>query len=81
MSDDLVAKWNISLPDGKYKIEFEHGTTSGRRVITVNDKVCIYNFWGGRVLSKWTLRFVYLDILKDIKKKDTQPPKFFFCKL
>jgi len=42
MSDDLVAKWNISLPDGKYKIEFEHGTTSGRRVITVNDKVYIY---------------------------------------
>jgi hypothetical protein len=68
MSDDLVAKWNISLPDGKYKIEFEHGTTSGRRVITVNDKVCIYNFLGGRVLSKWTLNFVYIDILKDIKK-------------
>jgi len=39
MSDDLVAKWNISLTEGKYKIEFEHGTTSGRRVIRVNDKV------------------------------------------
>ena len=39
MSDDLVARWDISLPDGKYKIEFEHGTTSGRRVIRVNEKV------------------------------------------
>lgn len=39
MSEDLVARWNISLPDGKYTIEFEHGTTSGRRVIRVNDKV------------------------------------------
>ena len=38
-SEDLVARWNISLPDGKYAVEFEHGTTSGRRVIRVNDKV------------------------------------------
>ena len=42
MSDDLVAKWNISLPDGRYKVEFEHGTTSGRRVIRVNDKVIYF---------------------------------------
>jgi len=45
MSDDLVAKWNIELPDGKYKIEFEHGTTSGRRVIRVNDKEIFRQNW------------------------------------
>ena len=45
MSDDLVAKWNISLPDGRYKIEFEHGTTSGRRVIRVNDKEIFRENW------------------------------------
>lgn len=39
MSDDIVGKWNLSLPDGRYTIEFEHGTTSGKRVIRVNDKV------------------------------------------
>lgn len=39
MSDDVVGRWNLSLSDGKYKIEFEHGTTSGKRVIRVNDKV------------------------------------------
>lgn len=39
MSEDLVARWQISLPEGKHVIEFEHGTTSGRRVIRVNDKV------------------------------------------
>jgi hypothetical protein len=44
-SEDLVAKWNISLPDGKYKIEFEHGTTSGRRVIRVNDKEIFRENW------------------------------------
>ena len=45
MSEDLVAKWDISLPDGKYKIEFEHGTTSGRRVIRVNDKEIMRQNW------------------------------------
>ena len=41
MSDDLVARWDIALADGKYRVEFEHGTTSGRRVIRVNDKVIL----------------------------------------
>ncbi len=42
--NDTVARWNISLADGKYCIEFEHGTTSGRRVIRVNNKVIEYFF-------------------------------------
>ena len=44
VAEDLVARWNISLPDGRYKVEFEHGTTSGRRVIRVNDKVSLNTF-------------------------------------
>ena len=43
MSDDIVGRWNLSLPDGRYVIEFEHGTTSGKRVVRVNDKVRAYN--------------------------------------
>lgn len=39
MSSDLVATWSIALPDGKHKVEFEHGTTSGKRVIIVDGKV------------------------------------------
>ena len=39
MSEDLVAVWNIALADGCFKIEFEHGTTSGRRVIRINGNV------------------------------------------
>lgn len=39
MSDDIVGQWKLSLPDGRYTIEFEHGTTSGKRVIRVNNKV------------------------------------------
>ena len=38
---DLVADWTISLPDGIHKVEFEHGTTSGKRVIWVDGKVNI----------------------------------------
>jgi len=38
-SSDLVATWTLSLPDGKHKVEFEHGTTSGKRVIIVDGRV------------------------------------------
>ena len=30
---DVVALWEVSLPDGIHVIDFEHETTSGRRVI------------------------------------------------
>ena len=26
---DLVAVWEVSLPDGNHVVEFEHGTASG----------------------------------------------------
>lgn len=39
MSSDLVAVWEVSLGDGVHTIEFEHGTTSGKRVIRVDGKV------------------------------------------
>ena len=36
---DLVAVWNLHLSDGIHKVEFEHGTTSGKRVIIVDGEV------------------------------------------
>lgn len=36
---DLVAVWDVALSDGIHKIEFEHGTTSGKRVVYVDGKV------------------------------------------
>ena len=36
---DIVAQWEVSLSDGIHRIEFEHGTTSGKRVVRVDDKV------------------------------------------
>ena len=41
-SSDLVAAWEVALSDGVHKIEFEHGTTTGKRVIFVNGKVSIF---------------------------------------
>jgi len=38
-SSDLVAQWQVPLSDGVHFIEFEHGTTTGKRVIRVNGKV------------------------------------------
>ena len=33
---DIAAEWTIHLPDGIHKVKFEHGTTSGKRVIWVD---------------------------------------------
>jgi len=35
-SRSIVASWKIVLPEGEFHIEFEHGTTSGKRVIWIN---------------------------------------------
>ena len=49
---DTVAVWNVPMSDKMYKIEFEHGTTSGKRVVRVNGKVTtlflISYFFGGK---------------------------------
>lgn len=36
---DLVAYWSVPLTDGAHTVEFEHGTTSGKRVIRVDGQV------------------------------------------
>ncbi|KAK2141973.1 hypothetical protein LSH36_1010g00040, partial [Paralvinella palmiformis] len=38
---DLVAVWEVSLSDGLHLVEFEHGTTTGKRVIRVDGKVMV----------------------------------------
>ena len=44
MSGDLVAVWDVPLPDGKHKVEFEHGTTTGKRIIRVDKQVSFSAF-------------------------------------
>ena len=40
-SADLVATWTVALADKRHKVEFEHGTTSGKRVIRVDGQVSL----------------------------------------
>jgi len=40
-SSDLVAKWDVTLSDKVHRVEFEHGTTTGKRIIRVDGNVCI----------------------------------------
>lgn len=35
----LVAYWSVPLIDGTHTVEFEHGTTSGKRVLRIDGKV------------------------------------------
>lgn len=42
---DLVANWDVALSDGVHKIEFEHGTTSGKRVVYVDNKEIFRKDW------------------------------------
>ncbi|KAL8601361.1 hypothetical protein ACOMHN_054654 [Nucella lapillus] len=35
---DLVANWDLALCDGVHRVDFEHGTTTGKRVIRVDGK-------------------------------------------
>ena len=48
---DIVAKWEVPLSDKVHVVQFEHGTTSGKRVIYVDGKVRI-------MLSNELIRFL-----------------------
>lgn len=45
------AWWNVTLPEGLYRIEFEHGTASGRRVLRVNGKELFRKDWMFRLVG------------------------------
>ncbi|XP_072435700.1 fas apoptotic inhibitory molecule a isoform X3 [Chiloscyllium punctatum] len=51
---DLVAFWEVALSDGVHKIEFEHGTTSGKRVVYVDGKEVIRRDWMFKLVGKET---------------------------
>ncbi|XP_046986448.1 fas apoptotic inhibitory molecule 1 [Schistocerca americana] len=44
-SGDLVAIWDVPLNDGVHRIEFEHGTASGKRIVRVDGKEIIHRDW------------------------------------
>ncbi|XP_016387882.1 fas apoptotic inhibitory molecule 1-like [Sinocyclocheilus rhinocerous] len=54
MSGDLVAVWDVALSDGVHRIEFEHGTTTGKRVIYIDGKEVIRRDWMFKLVGKET---------------------------
>ncbi|KTG41088.1 hypothetical protein cypCar_00001366 [Cyprinus carpio] len=54
MSGDIVGAWDVSLSDGIYRIEFEHGTTTGKRVIYINGKEVLRRDWMFKLVGKET---------------------------
>ncbi|KAI7808913.1 fas apoptotic inhibitory molecule 1, partial [Triplophysa rosa] len=53
-SGDLVAVWEVALSDGVHRIEFEHGTTTGKRVINIDGKEVIRRDWMFKLVGKET---------------------------
>ncbi|RUS75885.1 hypothetical protein EGW08_016344 [Elysia chlorotica] len=49
---DIVATWDISLSDGVHKVEFEHGTTTGKRIIRVDGKEIYRQDWMFKLVGK-----------------------------
>ncbi|XP_051282885.1 fas apoptotic inhibitory molecule b [Dicentrarchus labrax] len=54
LGGDLVAVWEVALSDGVFRIEFAHGTTTGKRVVYVNGQEVIRKDWMFKLVGKET---------------------------
>ena len=67
---DLVATWEVPLYDRTHKISFEHGTTTGRRVVKVDDEVITRRDWmfklvGSEQFQVWGLHILIDDPIRN----------------
>ncbi|XP_038588725.1 fas apoptotic inhibitory molecule 1-like [Micropterus salmoides] len=51
---DVVAMWEVALSDGVYRIEFAHGTTTGKRIVYINGQEVIRKDWLFKLVGKET---------------------------
>merc|ERR1711879_396661 len=54
---DVVALWEVSLPDGIHIVEFEHETTSGRRVVRVDNVEILRKDWMFKLVGQEAFKF------------------------
>ncbi|XP_014041715.1 fas apoptotic inhibitory molecule 1-like [Salmo salar] len=54
MAGDVVGIWVVALSDGVYRIEFEHGTTTGKRVVWINGQEVLRRDWMFKLVGKET---------------------------
>ncbi|GAB6019137.1 hypothetical protein CHUAL_000757 [Chamberlinius hualienensis] len=48
---DTVGIWEVSLNDGLHRIDFEHGTTTGKRVVKVDGQEVLRRDWMFRLVG------------------------------
>ena len=51
-SEDVVAVWSVSLADGVHQVKFEHGTTTGKRVLYVDNKEVFRKNWMFKLVGR-----------------------------
>ncbi|XP_055767582.1 fas apoptotic inhibitory molecule 1-like [Salvelinus fontinalis] len=54
MAGDVVGIWEVALSDGVYRIEFEHGTATGKRVVWINGQEVLRRDWMFKLVGKET---------------------------
>jgi hypothetical protein len=52
MATDVVATWDVALADGIHTVHFEHGTTTGKRVIILDGVEILRKNWMFRLVGK-----------------------------
>ncbi|XP_057293704.1 fas apoptotic inhibitory molecule 1-like [Hydractinia symbiolongicarpus] len=50
--NDVVAVWTVSLPHGRHQVKFEHGTTTGKRVVYVDGKEILRKNWMFKLVGR-----------------------------
>ncbi|KAM7342139.1 fas apoptotic inhibitory molecule 1 isoform 1-T7 [Cochliomyia hominivorax] len=68
--NNIVAKWCAPINGKMYRIELEHGTTSGRRMIWVNGKEVLRRDWMFKLVGEDTF---YIDKARCIIRVDPAP--------
>ncbi len=49
---DVVGVWDVSLADGVHTVKFEHGTTTGKRVLNVDGHEVLRHNWMFKLVGK-----------------------------
>ncbi|KAM9766370.1 LOW QUALITY PROTEIN: fas apoptotic inhibitory molecule 1-like [Menidia menidia] len=52
LGGDRVAIWELQLSDGVFTVEFEHGTTTGRRLVLVNGQEVVRRDWMFKLVGR-----------------------------
>ncbi|XP_067633534.1 fas apoptotic inhibitory molecule 1 [Eurosta solidaginis] len=68
--NNIVAKWCAPINGKMYRIELEHGTTTGRRMIWVNGKEVLRRDWMFKLVGEDTF---YIDQSRCILRVDPAP--------